>query len=184
MDVLMVAAFTNSKQVGFYTLATAIGAAIGLPIQGLAATTFARMSRSSRLDRRWILTAWAFGGAGVLLTAAFAGPIVDAVFSPSYHAVAVLAVPLAMATAVRGVTSIYNTFLSSQGHGRELRNCGLVLTLSNVLLNFTLIPSYGAMGAAWASLVALLANYAAHIHYYRKFDQPGTQPVERASTAG
>jgi O-antigen/teichoic acid export membrane protein len=176
MDVLMVAAFTDSRQVGFYVLATAIAYASGLPTQGLAAATFARMSRSSKLESRWLMTAWASGAVGVVVIVVLAAPLVDLVFSASYHSVAALAIPLAMAVAVRGATSMYNTFLSSQGLGKELRNCGLVLTISNVVLNFALIPPFGATGAAWASLAALLANYRAHVHYYRR--------LERGATAG
>jgi O-antigen/teichoic acid export membrane protein len=44
-----------------------------------------------------------------------------------------------------------------------------VLTLSNVAFNFALIPPYGAHGAAWASLLALLANLIAHVFFYRRF---------------
>jgi len=47
-------------------------------------------------------------------------------------------------------------------------NAGLVLTISNLILNFALIPPFGAMGAAWASFAALLANLAAHRVGYRR----------------
>src|SRR6266851_113255 len=49
---------------------------------------------------------------------------------------AALVLPLALAQAVRGVTGIYNTFLSSHGRGRQLRNAGFVLTASNLIFNF------------------------------------------------
>jgi O-antigen/teichoic acid export membrane protein len=52
--------------------------------------------------------------------------------------------------------------------GRELRNAGLVLTMSNVVLNVALIPPFGGTGAAWASFVALLANFGAHVVGYRR----------------
>jgi O-antigen/teichoic acid export membrane protein len=81
---------------------------------------------------------------------------------------AALVLPLALAQCVRGVTTIYNTFLSAHGRGVELRNAGLVLTLSNLVFNFALIPSFGASGAAWASLLALVANFIAHVVFYRR----------------
>jgi O-antigen/teichoic acid export membrane protein len=168
MDVLMVAAFTNARQTGFYALATALAAAAGIPVQGLAAASFGRMSRGQPIERRWLLIAWTFGAAGILGMALLAPLVVDLALSPAYHRVAVLTIPLAMAGAVRGVTGIYNTYLSARGRGRQLRNCGLVLTASNVVLNFGLIPPFGAMGAAWASVAALVFNYLAHLHYYRQ----------------
>jgi O-antigen/teichoic acid export membrane protein len=75
---------------------------------------------------------------------------------------------------VRGVTGIYNTYLSARAYGRELRSANITLTASNVVLNLTLIPPFGAQGAAWASLVALIVNLAAHVYYYRRA-QAGTE---------
>src|SRR6266542_1520082 len=76
--------------------------------------------------------------------------------------------PLALAASVRSVTSIYNGFLAAHGRGPELRNAALALTCSNLVLNVALIPPFGAVGAAWASLVALLCNLAAHMASYRR----------------
>ena len=112
-----------------------------------------------------------------------AGTFVDAVFSDRYRDVVPLLVPLLAAQVVRGTTSIYNTYLSAHGRGRELRNAGLVLTASNLVLNFALIPPYGAMGAAWASLVALVANHVAHIVFYRRSLRCGAGGVTASSSA-
>jgi O-antigen/teichoic acid export membrane protein len=73
-----------------------------------------------------------------------------------------------MAEAMRGTTGLYNAFLTAHARGRELRNAGMVLTISNVILNFALIPPFGAAGAAWASVLALVANLGAHIIGYRR----------------
>jgi O-antigen/teichoic acid export membrane protein len=89
-------------------------------------------------------------------------------FSPRYAPAAALVLPLALAQAVRGVTSLYNTFLSSHGRGRQLRNTSFVLTGSNLIFNFALIPPFGAAGAAWASLAALVVNLAAYVVFYRR----------------
>jgi O-antigen/teichoic acid export membrane protein len=166
MDVLMVAAFADAKAVGLYVLASGFALASGLPVEGFAASLFARMAHAPRLRPTWLLIAWGLGAVGIVGVAAGVPLVLGVFFSHAYSSVAVLALPLALAQAVRGVTTLYNTFLSAHGRGRELRNCGFVLTLSNVVLNLGLIPAFGAMGAAWASLAALVANYAAHVYYY------------------
>jgi O-antigen/teichoic acid export membrane protein len=178
MDVLMVGAFANPKAVGLYVLATALAQASGLPMVGLGGALFAPLARAPRLEARWPLIAWGFGAVGIVGVVALAPVLLDLFFSPAYRPVAGLAFPLALAQAVRGVTTIYNTFLSAHGRGRELRNCGIVLTGSNLVLNFALIPPFGATGAAWASFAALVANYAGHIYYYRRADRaPATVPT-------
>jgi O-antigen/teichoic acid export membrane protein len=167
MDVLMLAALTNAKSVGYYTLAGAVAAGLGLPITSFATVLFPRMVRTDRIDTRWLTIAWAIGGIAVLGALLLGGAVIRLVF-PRYGPAASLLVPLMMAEAVRDVTGIYNWFLTAHARGRELRNAGLVLTISNLILNFALIPPFGAMGAAWASFAALLANLAAHIVGYRR----------------
>jgi O-antigen/teichoic acid export membrane protein len=167
MDVLMIGAFTNSRSVGFYSLAGSVAAAAGLPVVGISSALFASMARAPRIRRQWLLLAIAIGSVCALLASLLAEPFIRAAFSPRYAPAAALVLPLALAQAVRGVTGIYNTFLSSHGHGRQLRNTGFILTGSNLVFNFALIPPFGAKGAAWASLAALLVNLGAHVVFYR-----------------
>jgi O-antigen/teichoic acid export membrane protein len=167
MDVLMLAAMTSARVVAYYALAGAIAAAAGLPVTGLATATFSRMAWSDRLQTSWLTFSWWVGLATVPVVWALTSVAVGTVFSSEYSPVVGLVIPLALATTVRGVTGIYNSFLSAHGRGRELRNAGIVLTGSNLVLNFALIPPFGAQGAAWASLIALLANWGAHVVGYR-----------------
>jgi O-antigen/teichoic acid export membrane protein len=168
MDVLMLAAFTDARTVGFYTLAGAIAYASGLPVVGMANALFARMTKANQIDRRWIVAAWGIGAVAVLLALGLARPFVEIVFSPRYRPVVALVLPLALAQMVRGVTTIYNMYLSAHARGGALRNAAGVLTVSNVIFNFALIPPFGAMGAAWASFFALVLNLIAHVIYYRR----------------
>jgi len=168
MDVMMVAAWSNSRQVGLYALAVAMTNVIGLPVIGYSSALFPRLVGRSRLDYRWIALALAVGIIGAAALVGLARPLIDLFFSERYRGAVPLVLPLALAQIVRGVTGVYNAFLSANARGVELRNAAIVLMVSNVALNFALIPSYGAKGAAWASLVALVANFGAHVWYYRR----------------
>jgi O-antigen/teichoic acid export membrane protein len=108
------------------------------------------------------------GIATVVVASVLAYPFIEIVFSASYLPAAALVLPLALAQMVRGVTTVYNQYLAAHARGRELRNAAIVLTISNVVLNFALIPPFGAMGAAWASVLALVVNLVAHVVYYRQ----------------
>jgi O-antigen/teichoic acid export membrane protein len=107
-----------------------------------------------------------------LLTAALAclltKPFLRLAAGNEYLSAASLLPPLAVAEIIRSVTALYNTHLSAHARGAELRNAAIVLTVANLLLNLSLIPPFGAIGAAWASLLALLANLAVHVAYYRR----------------
>lgn len=168
MDVLMVGALTDARSVGLYALAAALARGINLPLLGASSALFRRMSGERRLDRRWLTVAWAVGAACAVVLVAAGRPIVEVVFSSRYVDAAAILLPLAIGEVFRGMAMFYNTFLSAHAFGRELRNAGIVLTAANLVLNVALIPPFGIHGAAWASLGALLANFAAHVWYYRR----------------
>jgi O-antigen/teichoic acid export membrane protein len=166
LDVLMVAAWTNAREVGLYALAGAMATALGLPVLGFASALFPKMARQGILEKRWLILSALAGLAGLIFLWVAGGQLIDLFFSHRYRGAQEFVVPLAAAQAVRGVTSIYNSFLSAHARGKDLRNAALILTVSNVVLNFALIPSFGALGAAWASLTALTINLGAHIFFY------------------
>jgi O-antigen/teichoic acid export membrane protein len=168
MDVLMLASFTSARSVGFYALAGSVAYLVGLPVLGMAAALFGRMAANAQIERSWLMLAWISGLGLAAIVSAAAYPVIPFVFSDRYSSAAPLVLPLALAAAVRAVTTIYNQFLQAKGRGKELRNAAFILTGSNVLFNFALIPPFGAMGAAWASLIALACNYAAHVLFYAR----------------
>jgi O-antigen/teichoic acid export membrane protein len=126
------------------------------------------MAHDPKIRRRWLVIATALGIVCAMAAWLLAEPVIRVFFSSRYVAAAVLVLPLALAQFVRGLTGIFNTFLSAHGRGADLRNAGLVLTLSNLGFNLALIPTFGARGAAWASLLALVANLIAHAAFYRR----------------
>lgn len=168
MDVLMVGAMTNAKSVGYYGLAGSMAYMVSLPVYGMCKALFPRMTSCERLDMRWVSLSAISGllcASGVSL---LAYPVVSIVFSSRYAPAIGLVPPLALAEAIRGVTTVYNSFLSAQGRGRDIRRAAFVLTGSNLVLNFALIPPFGALGAAWASFGALAVNFLAHVVLYRR----------------
>jgi O-antigen/teichoic acid export membrane protein len=168
MDVLLIGLWASADEVGYYALAAAIAGAAGLPVIAVSTALFARTAHQSRIDRRLVLGSAGVGTVLALVAMLLAGPFIRVVYSDRYADAIPLLAPLLAAQTVRGVTRVYNIFLSAHGRGRELRNAGLVLTASNLALNFALIPPYGATGAAWASLGALAINLVAHIVFYRR----------------
>jgi O-antigen/teichoic acid export membrane protein len=168
MDVLMLGFWATPRWVGLYVLAGSLATVSGLPVLGLSSALFGRMAREPAIDRRWLIIASTVGVASTIGITLVADPLIRLLFTSRYAAAAGLVFPLALAQLVRGVTTVFNTFLSAHAHGAALRNAGLVLTASNIALNFALIPPFGAQGAAWASVLALVANLVAHVFFYRR----------------
>ena len=172
MDVLLIGIWASATDVGQYALAVAVTTTSGLPVAGLSTALFPRMVNKSRIDMQWLGLAAGVGAACAAVVWILGRPFIELVFGARYAPAAAYILPLALAQLVRGVTGIFNSFLWARGEGKSLRNAGLVLAGSNVALDLALIPHYGAAGAAWASLLALLANLAAHIAGYRRTSSP------------
>lgn len=168
MDVLMLGIWTNSRTVGFYSLAGSLAAASGLPVTAMATALFTRMAHAPAIERRWLTVAVSVGATSALAAWLLAEPAIRILFSSRYVPAAVLVLPLALAQFVRGITAVFVNFMSAHARGREMRNAGFILTGSNLLFNFALIPPFGARGAAWASLLALLLNLMGYVVYYRR----------------
>jgi O-antigen/teichoic acid export membrane protein len=171
MDTLMLAALTDARSVGFYALAGTIAYLVGLPGAGMAAALFSRMANEHRVRRSWLAAAWLLGFAAAGPACVLVGWFVRLAVGPEYLPVVGLLPPLALAQVVRSVTTVYNTYLTAHARGTELSNAALLLTGGNLILNACLIPPFGAVGAAWASLLALLVNLVVHVAFYRRVER-------------
>ncbi|MCX6387408.1 MAG: heparinase II/III family protein [Solirubrobacterales bacterium] len=167
MDVLMLGALASASAVGNYTLAGAVAAASAMPAMAYANALYGHLAGAHEIGRRPILTA---GSVAVLSIPATIGLTwcLSTFFLPTgYESMVALALPLGIAGGVRGFSAVFNSFLVSHGRGNDMFRQGLALTVSNLVFNFALIPEYGAQGAAWASLIAVVLNLAYYVYLYR-----------------
>jgi O-antigen/teichoic acid export membrane protein len=167
LDVILLGVFVGASGVAPYSLAVGLSAPVLLPGMALATALFRRMVHEERIRSSWLVAATVPATLGILAFVLLGNWIVGLLFSGRYSAVADLLLPLSLAALLQGLSAVYNRFMSAKEQGRLLRNCALCLTVANLALNFWLIPQYGAMGAAWASALALSVNLVAHMTAYR-----------------
>jgi len=167
-DRLLISYFANTTSVGFYSLAMRLTNPMFLLSSSLSITLFKGFAQKKIIPKKviyfnflWLLSCCL----GLVLLGKY---IIVLLFSQRFIKVAPILMILAFANFFRGMTQPYNKFLGAKGQGKFLRNTAIVLTVSNLAGNLTLIPLWGAIGAAYASLFALISNYFIHIHYYRR----------------
>ncbi len=168
MDVLMLGVYRDATTVGLYSLAGSLASAVNIPALAVAAAAFPRMANARRIPERWLRFAWFVSFSSALALFAIAGWLVPLLFGSDFHGAVRYIGPLALAAALRGVTGLYNQYLAAQAQGNALRNAAAILTGTNLIANFALIPPFGGLGAAWASVIALVANLGAHMVGYRR----------------
>ena len=175
VDILLVGLLADAEAVAFYALAKALAYGVGLPGLGVAGALFPRMARAPRIEPRWIRFAAVVGGTGAIVLALLASPLIDLVYGPAFAGAAALVLPLALAEAMRGVAGFPNQFFNAHGEGRAIRRVGVVFTVTNLIANLALIPPFGAEGAAWASLGAMLVNLTSYRREYLRLGLGGSR---------
>jgi O-antigen/teichoic acid export membrane protein len=168
LDQILISYFVNTTAVGFYYLGVAVSRPISMLSGAISTSLFKDMARRDRIPKKviyynflWLL----FSCLGLII---FGRYIILFLFSEKFLPTVPLILPLALTAFFSGMFQPYNYFLAAKGKGKYLRNAAIILTVCNLVGNFTLIPIYGALGAAYASLFSLIVDYVAHVHYYRK----------------
>jgi O-antigen/teichoic acid export membrane protein len=169
LDTPLIAYFARDPaSVGFYGLAKGMAAPIALLTSSLGVASYRRLASSKRLPREtlwWGLLLLMTACLGVLL---LGKPVVTGLLPKSYSGVLPLLYVWVGVAFVQGCYQLPNQFLSAQGEGVILRTMALKFSAVNLILNFSLIPVWGAMGATLASGGAYLFWLVLCIIYYTR----------------
>ncbi|MGH9825955.1 MAG: lipopolysaccharide biosynthesis protein, partial [Blastocatellia bacterium] len=167
LDSLIVTYFLGAGPLGLYFSAQKFTSPIATMSRSLAITRFRKFTRASVVPAR--ITRWnailLFLASGSI--AAF-GPVAIRLLFPKYAAAGAILPPLALMNLFQGLFQPYNIFLASHGRGADLRNVAIVFTVTSVVALFALVPRFGVIGAAWAGVIAMAADYGLHYYYYRR----------------
>lgn len=165
MDILMLGYFTDAGTVGLYhpaartagllqaLLFSFISIYAPMIAQLHGQNKQAEMSKLFKLVSRWLIS---FGLPISLIFILFSGKVM-LLFGPDYLGGAPVLVLLTFATFIQTVLGAAGPLLSMTGHTRLILWNSLGAFLLNIILNIILIPEFGIMGAAWATLISLTA---------------------------
>jgi O-antigen/teichoic acid export membrane protein len=171
-DRLLLGFFRDSTAVGHYALAMSVANAGAMFSSALASNAFRDLSRRrplpSGLQRQNVLGLVAFGGAGF----AAAGLIVWGYLGPSYAPVLTILIPALFVSWFQGAYQPYNSWLLANGLGVEIQRALLMMTIVNTAANLALIPAFGAVGAALASVCSVLTYLILARREYHRYVAP------------
>jgi O-antigen/teichoic acid export membrane protein len=159
LDKPMVAYLAGPFVAGLYSAAFRIVDAAALPLRALTASFYARffkhghegIERSFRFALKVLpLTLGYTITAGIILT--FGADYLPLILGERFRAAAPLASCLAFLPVFNGLTAIGGDILTSSGRQRTRAFVMAGLSLAPVLWCWLLVPRYGAVGAAYASI--------------------------------
>jgi len=164
-DILMLGLFLNAEQVGIYKISVQMAVLVSFPITAVNLAIAPHISRLhaagdfQRLQR--LLTTSAIGvffsaGATVGALCLFGNHLIEFVFGPAFRDSYAPMIVLAAGQLVVATLGSLVTIANMTGHEHAAAKTIGIGAIVNIGLNAFLIPAYGIMGAAVATVSSLL----------------------------
>ncbi len=174
MDRLLVAFFLTPADLSYYALAFSLTMPIVFGSQSLVSVSYKLLVASRAIPRRLFVLNAAWLAAAAAGAAAAVVTLINTLLE-QYEPILEILVPVLLTSVIAGAIQLPNWFLMAQGKGKMLRDIALVFTGVNLALNFTLIPSFGLMGAACASFAAATVSLVLNALRYRSVRGAGSE---------
>ena len=176
-DLILVYALSGEAAAGIYSIALTVGQIVSYPASAIVGAAFPRLANVSEAEAlRLTPVIGRLGLATALVAALVLLPIsllIPVLFGPGFAGAVAPAAMLVVATLVWSEQWILTRPAAACGNERMYLACfgtNLVVLIS---LDLLLIPSFGTMGAAVASLIAPIAGLGVYLNWYLR------QPIHR-----
>jgi O-antigen/teichoic acid export membrane protein len=164
LDLLIVSALLSAHEAGLYSLSTSLVSVLYLALWTLSASsaqtqTDAPLEVANRYTLDFVRNSWMFALAAAIALAALAWPLIRLVFGTAWTGSAVPLMVLASAAVALSIEAPVRIMLIRMRRSGWVSAAAGAGMLLNIGLNFSLIPLFGILGAALAS-VASYSLYA------------------------
>ncbi len=159
-DVLLLAAFAGTREVGIYTVGVAAAELswyIPNALQSVSTAKFSAEEDSLELAQRLNRSVWPFTLVFSLVVFAFAAPLIPLVYGATFKASILPLVFLLPGILATSMSSSLSAWLSGRGHPEDPAFANVVNMVVNLIANIILAPRLGARGAALASSISYSA---------------------------
>lgn len=174
VDMLIIAFLLNPIQVGYYTIAVNITERIWFLSQAVSTVLFPRISKMSDEEAKVQLTTFTIKI--MLLTSIIMGVIllflsdifVNILFGSEYQMSAIILVYLIPGIVFGSISRLIANDFAGRGKPEYNLYTSIFTLISNIVLNFILIPIFGVIGAALATSITYLINLILKCILYRR----------------
>jgi len=173
IDTVLVGLFLSPTEVGFYVLGERVVRFIETPMSALGFTlspmfgaekAAGNVRQLSRIYERALVNSLLFyipAAAGLVIVAE---PLIEMVFGTEYRGAVVVLQVLGLYAVFKAITKLTDNGLNYLGRARDRAAFRVTTALLNVVLNVVLIPVFGVVGAAMATVVSYGIYTAANVY--------------------
>lgn len=168
-DVLFLAAFATTAQVGLYSAADRMSGLVVIPLVALnlifsplIAEYYARGERKQLADMSKVVTKWALSlSLPVFLCFCIFHQAILSIFSKDYTAGGTVLIILSLGNLIDAGVGSVGYLLSMTGRARVVLANSVMTIVLNVGLGFFLVPRFNVIGAAVAAALTIIINNVA-----------------------
>jgi len=177
-DIVMLGAMSNVTEVGIYAIAVKLAfltSFILTSINSIATPKFSELFHAGKMEaltsiaqKSSKLVFWI--SAPIMIVFIFFGEFLLSIFGDEFVKGYPVLILLALGKFVNGIAGSVGSFLNMTGHQKVFNRIVIIGGLTNILFNFILIPKYGIIGAAIASMLSIILwNLLASLYIKYKF---------------
>jgi len=167
LDRLMIGFFIGAKDVGLYSLANSMATPINTFSNSLSSSKFKSFSDGLEISKKILRVNFLWIIIAVLGANSLGYFILNFYLSQEYQDVQLLLLFMSFAIAFQAAYQPYNAWLGTNGFGKFLKKKAIYTAIANIVLNFLLIPFFGAIGAVMASMLSMMYSFFLHLKYYK-----------------
>lgn len=163
----------NNSGVGYYSLALALTNPLQFIPNTIATTNYKEFAVNLTIPKKLTQLTLLLTSLSLILLWIVVPPFINHFYGSGFHPVIYVNFIVSIGVACYGLADYYNRFLGAHGHGKLLRNTSFIVGFIILIFNLTLIPKYGANGAAYTRLLGGVAYLLCMLYYYKKVIKPG-----------
>lgn len=179
--VIMLGMFRSEAEVGYYSIAVRLATLTAFvlgAINSMAAPKFSELYYSNKLDELFYVakksTKLIFWSTTPILVGfvLFGKLFLNIVYGPDFTVAYPALLIVVLGQFVNSISGSTGIFMNMTGKESVFRNIVFVAALTNIILNFLLVPKMGINGAALSAMVSLMIwNLSTLCYIKRKFGQ-------------
>ncbi|MBN2006822.1 MAG: polysaccharide biosynthesis C-terminal domain-containing protein [Anaerolineae bacterium] len=163
LDSFLISSLMDPASVGIYAIAVGLVERLWLISRSIATVLYPHIANTEE-NEGVVLAAKAGRHTFLAMTlaaltlSAFSGPIILTLYGDAYRGAILALIVLAPGVVVLGMGGIVSSYITGKGHPEYGVPPAITAVIINVVLNLSLIPKYGIIGASLASTISYSVN--------------------------
>lgn len=167
-EVLISYTSSDNTGVGFYSIAVSLCSLISIFPRIIASVAYKQFAVQDKISKNIFLVAISLGILTLIFLLIIIKPFILYFYGQEFSAVIKLCYILSIGVFFHGLADLLNRYLGANGKGLLLRNSSILVGVSLLSLNITLIPKYAEFGAVMAASISGVIYFIIMYYYYRK----------------